>query len=41
MQGTRATRFEALAAEIGHRFGAEIEIGGNPVSVLRHGALRQ
>ena len=39
MQGTRDTRFEALAAEIGHRFDAEIKIGGHYVSVLRHGEL--
>jgi hypothetical protein len=39
MQGTRDTRFEALAAEIGHRFDGEIKIGGNHVPLLRHGAL--
>jgi len=37
MQVTRDTRFEALAAEIGHRFDGEIKIGGHYVPVLRHG----
>ncbi len=39
MQATRDARFEALAAQNGHRFDAEIKIGGNYVSVLRRGAL--
>ena len=38
MQGTRDPRFEAMAAQIGHRFDGEIKIGGHYVPVLRHGA---
>jgi enamine deaminase RidA (YjgF/YER057c/UK114 family) len=38
MQETRETRFEAVAAQIGHRFDGEIKIGGHYVPVLRHGA---
>jgi enamine deaminase RidA (YjgF/YER057c/UK114 family) len=38
MQGTRDTRFEAMATQIGHRFDGEIKVGGHYVPVLRHGA---
>jgi enamine deaminase RidA (YjgF/YER057c/UK114 family) len=37
MQATRDTRFEALAAELGHRFDGEIKIGGHYAPVVRHG----
>jgi enamine deaminase RidA (YjgF/YER057c/UK114 family) len=38
MQATCDMRFEAMAAHFGHRFDAEIKIGGHYVPVLRHGA---
>ena len=37
MQSTRHPRFEAVAAQMGHRFGGEIKIGGHCVPVLGHG----
>ena len=37
MQETRDTRFEAMAAQIGHRFDGEIKVGGHYLPVLRHG----
>jgi len=39
MPDSRDASFDALAAELGHRFDGEIKIGGNYVSVLRQGSL--
>lgn len=38
MQDSRDARFANVAAELGYSFDGEIRIGGNYVSVTRHGA---
>ena len=37
MQRSRDTRFKEVAAQLGYSFDGEIKIGGNYVSVVRHG----
>jgi enamine deaminase RidA (YjgF/YER057c/UK114 family) len=37
MEDSRETRFAAAAAALGYSFDGEIKIGGNYVSVVRHG----
>jgi enamine deaminase RidA (YjgF/YER057c/UK114 family) len=37
MEDSRDTRFAAVQAELGYSFDGEIKIGGNYVSVVRHG----
>jgi enamine deaminase RidA (YjgF/YER057c/UK114 family) len=37
MEASRAARFAAIAAELGYSFDGEIKIGGNYVSVVKHG----
>jgi enamine deaminase RidA (YjgF/YER057c/UK114 family) len=38
MELTRDAKFAAIEAELGYSFGGEIKIGGNYVSVVRHGS---
>ena len=37
MSSTRQSRFDELAAAMGHSFAGEIKIGGNYVSTVQHG----
>lgn len=38
MHHTRESRFQAIAARLGHRFDGEIKVGGHYAPVVRHGA---
>lgn len=38
MDATRESRFQAIAARLGHSFDGEIKVGGHYAPVVRHGA---